>query len=70
MDSRVNCMSCLCDDGEGVVPGVVTQDDVTHALAVAGLGSVFRLCDFDRRSGVLLPGRWPGARISEDDRIP
>lgn len=65
MDSRVNCMACFCDDGEGVLPGVATVNGVTHALARSGFDYLFRLCDFDK-TGVLRPGRFPSARVDRD----
>lgn len=59
MDDRVNCMTCLTHPDDHLPPGVfVDQDNVTHALCATGFGKVFRLCDFDQRSGVLIPGRW------------
>ncbi len=69
LDERVNCMSYLCDDGTDAVPGVATQNGITHGLARTALGYLFRLCDFDR-ANVLRPGRWPTERVVRDDESP
>lgn len=64
MDERVDCMTCLVHPDEHLEPGVfVDRDGVSHAVCATVFGNVFRLCDFDLRSGIVLPDRWgPGIR--------
>lgn len=68
MDKRVNCMTCLVADEEGMLSGIVaTVGTITHALARTGgvHQAAHHLCAFDS-AGTIKNNRYWESRVEED----
>lgn len=67
MDPRVNCITCLVADEEGMLRGAVAiVGGITHALVRTGRQTTHHLCAFDT-SGTMKDGRYWASFVQEDD---